>query len=170
MLNDPDSVSFLAPLAPGVVGVAAVMPQVIEAFRTGGGVPYEAYGADMRNSIALLNRPGFLTLLGSKWFPAIPDVDRRLRAEPPARVANVGCGAGWSSIGIARAYPMVTVDGFYLDLASIKEARRKAGGSGVADRVNFEIRDAVGRCHRTGRCRFLRRYRNSGRTMTRRRC
>jgi 2-polyprenyl-3-methyl-5-hydroxy-6-metoxy-1,4-benzoquinol methylase len=115
----------------------------MEAFRTGGGVPYEAYGVDMRNSIAQGNRPGFLKLLGTKWFPAIPDVDRRLRAQPPARVADVGCGTGWSSIGIARAYPLVTVEGFDLDSASIMEARRNAGASGVADRVKFEIRDAA---------------------------
>jgi 2-polyprenyl-3-methyl-5-hydroxy-6-metoxy-1,4-benzoquinol methylase len=119
------------------------MPEVMEAFRTGGGVAYEAYGADMRNAIAGGNRPGFLKLLGSTWFPAITDVDRRLRAEPPARVADVGCGTGWSSISIAKAYPMVTVDGFDLDSASIKEATRNAHASGVADRVKFEIRDAA---------------------------
>lgn len=143
VMTDQDSLNFLAPLAPGVVGVAAVMPELMEAFRTGGGVPYEAYGDDMRNSIALLNRPGFLKLLGSEWFPAIPEIDRRLRAQPPARVADVGCGTGWSSIGIAKAYPVVTVDGFDLDSASIKEAKRNAGQSGVADRVKFEIRDAA---------------------------
>jgi 2-polyprenyl-3-methyl-5-hydroxy-6-metoxy-1,4-benzoquinol methylase len=143
VLNDPDSLNFLAPLAQGVVGAAGVMPEVIEAFRTGGGVPYEAYGVDMRNSIASGNRPGFLKLLGTKWFPAIPDVDRRLRAHPPARVADVGCGTGWSSVGIAVAYPMVTVEGFDLDSASIEEATRNAVNSGVADRVTFEVRDAA---------------------------
>jgi 2-polyprenyl-3-methyl-5-hydroxy-6-metoxy-1,4-benzoquinol methylase len=142
-LIDPDSLSFTAPLASGVVSIAAVMPEVMEAFRTGGGVPYEAYGGDMRNSIASLNRPGFLNLLGTQWFPAIPDVDTRLRGQPPARVADVGCGTGWSSIGIAKAYPMVAVDGFDLDAASIKEARRNAGASGVADRVKFDIRDGA---------------------------
>jgi 2-polyprenyl-3-methyl-5-hydroxy-6-metoxy-1,4-benzoquinol methylase len=143
VLNDPDSVNFLAPMARGLVGIAAVMPEVMEAFRSGGGVPYEAYGADMRSAIALGNRPGFLNLLGSKWFPAIADVDRRLRAQPPARVADVGCGAGWSSIAIAKAYPIVTVDGFDLDSASIIEARHNAAENGVGDRVNFEIRDAA---------------------------
>lgn len=143
VLNDPESLNFLAPLAPGVVSIAAVMPEVMKAFRTGGGVPYEAYGADMRSSIAQLNRPGFLKQLGTAWFPAIPELDRRLRAQPPARVADVGCGTGWSSIGIAVAYPMVVVEGFDLDAASIEEARRNAAESGVADRVKFEIRDAA---------------------------
>jgi 2-polyprenyl-3-methyl-5-hydroxy-6-metoxy-1,4-benzoquinol methylase len=143
VLIDGDSLNFLAPLAPGVVGIAAVMSEVMQAFRTGGGVPYEAYGMDIRNSIAMLNRPGFLKLLGGKWFPSIPDLDRRLRSEPPARIADVGCGTGWSSIGIAKAYPLVTVDGFDIDAASVKEARRNAGASAVADRVKFEIRDAA---------------------------
>ena len=143
VLNDPESTNFLAPLSTGVAGIAAILPEILEAFCTGGGVPYEAYGADMRTSIAELNRPGFLRLLGTSWFPSVPDIDRRLRAEPPARVADVGCGTGWSSIGIAKAYPMVTVDGLDLDAASIKEARRNAGAHGVADRVKFAIRDAA---------------------------
>ena len=143
VLTDPESLSFLAPLSTGVVSIGAVMPQVLEAFRSGGGVPYEAYGEDMRSSIAELNRPGFLKLLGTQWFPAIPELDARLRADPPALVADVGCGTGWSSIGIAKAYPKVTVHGFDLDAASINEARRNAGKSGVADRVKFAIRDAA---------------------------
>jgi 2-polyprenyl-3-methyl-5-hydroxy-6-metoxy-1,4-benzoquinol methylase len=143
VLVDADSVNFLAPLGRGLVGIGAVLPQVAEAFRSGAGVPYEAYGEDMRSSIASLNRPGFLSLLGTSWFPAITDVDRRLRSEPPARVADVGCGTGWSSIGIAKAYPLVTVDGLDLDSASIEDARRNALDSGVADRVTFQVRDAA---------------------------
>ena len=142
VLDDPDSLNFLAPAARGVVSIGAVMTNVIEAFRTGAGVPYEAYGADMRSSISSGNRPMFLNLLGSKWFPAITDVDRRLRAQPPARVADVGCGTGWSSIAIAKAYPLIKVDGLDLDEASIEDARRNGIASGVADRVTFEVRDA----------------------------
>jgi len=143
VLDNPDSANFLAPNARGIVAIGSVMPLVMEAFRTGGGVPYEAYGEDMRESISHLNRPAFLSLLGNYWFPAITDVDRRLRAQPPARVADVGCGTGWSSIAIALAYPLVRVDGFDLDSASVEEARRNAEARGVADRVTFEVRDAA---------------------------
>jgi 2-polyprenyl-3-methyl-5-hydroxy-6-metoxy-1,4-benzoquinol methylase len=143
VMNDPESLNFLAPLSAAVVGIAGVMPEVMEAFRTGGGVPYAVYGHDVRSAIAELNRPGFLTLLGSKWFPSVPELDARLRSEPPARVADVGCGTGWSSIGIAGAYPLVTVDGLDIDAASIKQAKRNAGDRGVADRVRFQIRDAA---------------------------
>jgi 2-polyprenyl-3-methyl-5-hydroxy-6-metoxy-1,4-benzoquinol methylase len=143
VLIDADSTNFFAPAARGVVSIGNVMPMVEEAFRSGAGVPYEAYGADMRTSISSLNRPGFLKLLGTKWFPAIPDVDTRLRAQPPARVADVGCGTGWSSIAIAKSYPLVIVDGFDLDSASIEDARQNAQAGGVADRVTFHVRDAA---------------------------
>jgi 2-polyprenyl-3-methyl-5-hydroxy-6-metoxy-1,4-benzoquinol methylase len=143
VLTDADSTNFLAPLPLGIVSVASVMPELMEAFRTGGGVPYEAYGADMRINIAEGNRPGFLNLLGTRWFPAVPELDARLRAEPPAKIADIGCGTGWSSIGIAKAYPKVTVHGLDIDAASIEQARRNAVTSGVAERVRFELRDAA---------------------------
>jgi 2-polyprenyl-3-methyl-5-hydroxy-6-metoxy-1,4-benzoquinol methylase len=72
----------------------------------------------------------------------VGDVDARLRAEPPARVADVGCGAGWSSIAIARAYPGVRVDGFDFDPAAIATAQRNAAEAGVSDRVRFEVHHA----------------------------
>jgi 2-polyprenyl-3-methyl-5-hydroxy-6-metoxy-1,4-benzoquinol methylase len=85
----------------------------------------------------------FLNQLGQEWFPSIPDVHRRLQAEPPARVADVGCGSGWSSLAIARAYPLVRVDGLDLDEASIIEAQKNAAESGLGDRVTFEVRNAA---------------------------
>jgi 2-polyprenyl-3-methyl-5-hydroxy-6-metoxy-1,4-benzoquinol methylase len=97
----------------------------------------------MRDSIARLNRPMFVNLLGTQWFPAVPDIDQRLRADPPARVADIGCGIGWSSLSIARAYPNVTVDGIDLDEASIAEAQKNAAASGLDDRVNFVARSAA---------------------------
>jgi 2-polyprenyl-3-methyl-5-hydroxy-6-metoxy-1,4-benzoquinol methylase len=143
VLLDANSLNYLVPLAPGVVGLAATLPAVLEAFRNGGGVPYAEYGADLRGSVARLNRPMFLNQLGTDWFPAIADVHRRLQAEPAARVADVGCGTGWSTIAISRAYPLVRVDGLDVDKASIAEARNNAAESGVSDRVNFEVRNAA---------------------------
>jgi ubiquinone/menaquinone biosynthesis C-methylase UbiE len=82
-------------------------------------------------------------LLGTEWLPAIVDVDARLRAEPPARVADVACGTGWSSIAMAQAYPKITVDGVDLDAHAISAARRNAERAGVADRVTFAVTDAA---------------------------
>jgi 2-polyprenyl-3-methyl-5-hydroxy-6-metoxy-1,4-benzoquinol methylase len=58
-------------------------------------------------------------------------------------VADIACGAGWSSIAIALAYPAAEVDGFDLDALSIELARRNAAAAGVADRVRFHLRDAA---------------------------
>jgi 2-polyprenyl-3-methyl-5-hydroxy-6-metoxy-1,4-benzoquinol methylase len=66
-----------------------------------------------------------------------------LQAEPPARVADIGCGAGWASIAIARAYPKARVDGFDFDEPSIAAARANAAEAGLADRVTFQLRDAA---------------------------
>jgi 2-polyprenyl-3-methyl-5-hydroxy-6-metoxy-1,4-benzoquinol methylase len=63
-------------------------------------------------------------------------------AGPPARIADLGCGAGWSSIGMAQTYPGVLVDGFDLDDASIALARANAQAAGLAGRVTFSARDA----------------------------
>ncbi len=143
VLVNEDSLSFLSPLSQGVVSLAQALPTVLEAFRTGGGVPFDAYGTDIRQFISRLNRPMFLDLLASEWFPKVPGLLERLRAEPPARVADVGCGTGWSSIGIARGFPGVHVVGLDLDEASIADARANAAASGVADRISFEVRDAA---------------------------
>jgi SAM-dependent methyltransferase len=142
VLLDRDSLSYLAPLARFTVGLTAPLPALVDAFRTGAGVPYPAYGADAREGQADVNRTQFVNLLGSDWLPAVPDVHARLQADPPARVADIGCGTGWSSIAIARAYPNVLVEGFDADDASIALARRNAAAAGVADRVTFHVRDA----------------------------
>ncbi|MCU4739835.1 class I SAM-dependent methyltransferase [Natronoglomus mannanivorans] len=138
---DPDSENYLAPIASLVVGVGRPIEDVLEAFRTGGGVPFEAYGDPLREGQAAMNRPGFLHQLGPDWLASIPDVDARLREG--GRVADIGCGHGWSSIGLARHYPDVTVDGVDLDRASIERARENAIDDGLEDRVRFHHRDAA---------------------------
>jgi SAM-dependent methyltransferase len=116
---------------------------LLQAFRTGGGVPYADYGADLHEGQARFTRPMFENLLAQEWLPAVPEVHERLLAEPPARVADVACGLGRSTVAIARAYPKVHVDGIDLDEASIARARELLPGSGVEDRVAFHHADAA---------------------------
>ena len=142
VLLDKDSLSYLAPVARFTMGLVRPLPALAEAFRNGEGLPYPDYGADAREGQADANRPMFVNLLGSEWLPAVPDVHERLQAQPPARVADIGCGTGWSSISIARAYPKARVDGYDLDEPSVQLARRNAKEAGVADRVAFHVRDA----------------------------
>jgi SAM-dependent methyltransferase len=143
VLLDRDSPSFFAPQSRCIASVFATLPQVMRAFRDGRGVPYERYGSDFSEGLGLCNRASFVNLLGSEWLPAITDVDRRLRDGPPARVADVACGIGWSTISIAHAYPNVTVDGLDIDPHSIATARANLAESGVADRVSFRQCDAA---------------------------
>ena len=139
VLADPDDVRYEGHRGVEIVRAARPLPQLLDAFRGGGAPPPLPWEPEGR---AEPNRALFLNLLGTEWLPAIPEVDRRLRAAPPARVADAGCGAGWSSIAMAKAYPAITVDGFDLDQEVIVAARRHAEEAGVADRVRFSVGDA----------------------------
>src|SRR5215207_7404888 len=140
VMVDSDDPSFLAPLAQITMGALAPMEALLSAFRTG--VPYADYGLDLRTGQAEMNRNLFLQQLGSEYLPAIPALHARLLADPPARVADIGCGVGWSCIGIAQAYPNVRVDGFDLDAASVAEAQDVVRAAGLSDRVEVHLRDA----------------------------
>jgi SAM-dependent methyltransferase len=139
VLADPDDVRYEGHRGVEIVRAARPLPQLLDAFRGGGAPPPLPWEPEGRGEP---NRALFLNLLGTQWLPAIPEVDRRLRADPPARVADAGCGAGWSSIAMARAYPAITVDGIDLDPDVVVAARRHAEESGVADRVRFSVGDA----------------------------
>jgi 2-polyprenyl-3-methyl-5-hydroxy-6-metoxy-1,4-benzoquinol methylase len=142
VLLDPESLSYILPMARFSVSFASVLPALDEAFKTGGGVPWTAFGEEGLEAQAGANRPQYANLLGREWLPSIPDVHERLGAEPGAVVADLACGVGWSSIAIARAYPEVRVDGYDLDEASIQAANTNAAEAGLSDRVTFHVRDA----------------------------
>ena len=142
VLLDGDSLMFMGASVRQLTSLRNVIDQVAAAFRSGGGVPYEAYGDESVDGQGAGNRPTFLTTLPNEWLPAIPELHARL-SRPAARLADVGCGTGWSSIAIARTYPELRVDGFDPDEASIERARRNADLEGVADRVRFSVADAA---------------------------
>jgi 2-polyprenyl-3-methyl-5-hydroxy-6-metoxy-1,4-benzoquinol methylase len=139
VLADPDDVRYQGYRGVEMVRAARPLPDLLDAFRTGGAPPRLPWEPEGRGEP---NRALFLNLLGTEWLPAIAEVDQRLRADPPARVADAGCGAGWSSIAMAMAYPAITVDGFDLDADVIAAARRHSEESGVAGRVRFRVGDA----------------------------
>jgi SAM-dependent methyltransferase len=139
-LLDPDSLAYAAAMARIAVGTLAPIDRLTDAFRTGEGVPYPAYGASCREGIAAFNRPMFVHQLASEWVPAVPEVEALLRA-PGARVADMGCGQGWSSVAMALGHPGVRVDGLDSDIASVEAARALAADRGVADRVRFFAHD-----------------------------
>jgi 2-polyprenyl-3-methyl-5-hydroxy-6-metoxy-1,4-benzoquinol methylase len=140
-LLNKDSSFSVAPLARSIVACAKVLPKLMAAYRSGGGVEWADYGPDMIEAQGDFNRPWLLRLFGTEILPAMPQIDARLRADPPARVADVACGVGWAAIAIAKAYPKVKVDGFDLDASSIELARANAREAGVEDRVTFQVQD-----------------------------
>ncbi len=143
VLLNRDGLNYLAPLAQMLAGCAKALPALLEAYRSGRGVSWNDYGEDVREGQGEMNRPAFLHLLPNEWLPAIPDLHARLRADPPARVADIACGVGWSSIGMASGYPKIRVDGFDLDDIGIEIAKQNAREANVADRVTFEVRNAA---------------------------
>jgi 2-polyprenyl-3-methyl-5-hydroxy-6-metoxy-1,4-benzoquinol methylase len=143
VLLDRDSLAYCAPTPLQVLAAVGSMPLVLESFRTGAGFSFGATGDDMREGEGAANRPAYLGPLGREWLPAILDVHERLLTDPPARIADVGCGLGWSSIGMARAYPKVSVDGLDMDATSVGIARRNVADAGLSDRVRFVVGDAA---------------------------
>jgi SAM-dependent methyltransferase len=139
VLTDRDSLAYLAPLARLFASAGEQFGALLEAYRGGGGVSWSQYGTRMRTGQAEMNRPFFLSELGTTWIPAVPDLHARLLRG--GRVADVGCGEGWSAIGLALAYPDVHVDGYDVDAPSVAAARRHAEEAGVADRVRFHCVD-----------------------------
>jgi 2-polyprenyl-3-methyl-5-hydroxy-6-metoxy-1,4-benzoquinol methylase len=140
VLVDQDSLNYEGHKGIDIVRGARRLPDLVEAFRTGSGLaplPWEPEGR------AEFNRARYRQLLGHHWLPSIPEVHARLQSDPSARVADLGCGTGWSSIAMATAYPKVLVDGFDLDEAAIAEAIKHADDEGVDERVTFQARDVA---------------------------
>ena len=143
VLADSSSANFMAPLAQLLVGVVGPIEPLLAAMKSGSGVAYADYNRHMKEGQALINRPTFLGDLVTTWVPAMPDVFERLQSDRPARVAEIGCGAGWAAIGLAQQFPNLTVDAFDLDPASINMANSNIADQGLSDRVRVHLRDAA---------------------------
>jgi SAM-dependent methyltransferase len=139
VLTDASSLSYLAPVARMFAASAVHLPELLRAYREGGGVSWEQLGDDARESQADVNRPLFEQRLGAML--AATEV-HDLLARPGARIADVGCGLGWSTIALARAYPEASLVGIDIDEPSIERARRNAAEAGV-DRIEFRAGDAT---------------------------
>jgi 2-polyprenyl-3-methyl-5-hydroxy-6-metoxy-1,4-benzoquinol methylase len=135
VLTDEASLAYLAPLARMVATAAVQLPTLVTRYRDGGGIPWADFGADMAESQADMNRPWF----ESELVPALGGLDDLdgVLARPGARIADLGCGGGWSAIALAHGYPAATVEGYDVDAPSVELARANAESAGVADRVRF---------------------------------
>jgi 2-polyprenyl-3-methyl-5-hydroxy-6-metoxy-1,4-benzoquinol methylase len=141
LLLDPDAVDGVAGTTLSLVADLVQLPRLVESFRSGVGIPYADYGPDEAEGQAMGTRPIYRSEIQT-WFAAVPDLESRL-ADGGARVLDIGCGVGWSSVSIAQAYPNATVLGVDLDPGSIAAAQQVAEAEGVTDRVTFEVRDVA---------------------------
>jgi SAM-dependent methyltransferase len=126
---------------PGAFQIAVAqfkaIPKMMQAMRTGIGIGWHEHDSSLFHGTERFFRPGYAANLVSNWIPALEGVENRLKTG--ARVADVGCGHGASTIIMAQAYPEATFTGFDYHAPSIDHARKAAADAGVGDRVNFEV-------------------------------
>jgi 2-polyprenyl-3-methyl-5-hydroxy-6-metoxy-1,4-benzoquinol methylase len=139
-LADESSPVFLGGAFDVIAACWAAEAQVTEAFRTGKGVGWHEQHPRLFGGTERFFRPGYRAYLTSSWIPALQGVEAKLTAG--AKVADVGCGHGASTIIMAQAYPKSTFRGFDYHEGSIDTASKRASDAGVSDRVEFEVADA----------------------------
>jgi len=113
------------------------VPTLVDRFKTGDGFGWHEHHEDLFRGTELFFRPGYIANLVSAWIPALEGVEDKLNAG--AKVADVGCGLGASTILMAKAFPNSEFFGFDYHDKSIESARKKAETAGVGDRVKFEV-------------------------------
>ena len=115
-------------------------PRILEAFKNGGGMLWGEHDADLFVGTEKFFRPGYQMHLVAEWIPALTGIEEKLKTG--AKIADVGCGHGASTIIMAQAFPNSRFYGFDNHAASIKNAWARAEKAGVADRVLFEVAPA----------------------------
>jgi ubiquinone/menaquinone biosynthesis C-methylase UbiE len=139
-LADPDGPVYLPGAFVLALGALKAEPRITAAFRTGAGVAWGDQDQDVIDGTELFFRPGYLANLVPNWIPAMDGVEAKLQAG--ARVADVGCGVGASSVLMSQAYPASRITGSDGDDGSIELAAKRAADAGVQDRVHFETATA----------------------------
>ncbi|HEY2108765.1 MAG TPA: class I SAM-dependent methyltransferase [Candidatus Acidoferrales bacterium] len=139
-LADETSPVFLPGFFEVVAACVKDEPKITDAFRSGKGVGWHEHDHGLFAGTERFFRPNYRAHLISEWIPALGDTEAKLKAG--AKVADVGCGLGTSTILMAQAYPKSTFVGFDYHDGSIKMAREAAAKAGVGDRVKFEIAKA----------------------------
>ena len=114
--------------------------QILEAFRSGGGMGWHEHDHRLFRGTERFFRPGYRGHLVAEWIPALEGVQAKL--ERGAKVADVGCGHGASTVIMADAFPNSEFFGFDYHDASIRRAREAAEEAGVGDRITFEVASA----------------------------
>jgi len=139
-LANEDSPAYLPGAFELALGSLAAVPRIAESFRTGAGMGWHEHDEGVFHGCEKFFRPGYAANLVTTWIPALQGVKEKLEAG--ARVADVGCGKGASTLLMAQAFPKSEFFGFDYHDKSIEGARESARRQGVSNRVHFEVSKA----------------------------
>ena len=132
-----DSPVYLPGAYQVIASVLKDEPRITEAFRTGAGVGWHEHCADLYQGTERFFRPNYAANLVNSWIPALDGVEAKLKSG--AKVADVGCGHGASTVLMAKAYPKSQFVGFDYHAPSIEFAWKSAEKAGLQDRVGFQV-------------------------------
>ncbi len=139
-LADENSPAYLPGAFELALGSLAAVPRIADSFRTGAGMGWHEHDDGVFHGCEKFFRPGYAANLVASWIPALQDVRGKL--ESGARVADVGCGKGSSTLLMAKAFPKSRFFGFDYHDKSIEAAREAARRDGLSDRVSFDVAKA----------------------------
>ena len=140
-LTDESSPACVIGAFETALGAVYATDTIAARFKDGDGFSWGAQDEHVLHGCERFFRPGYLNNLATSWIPALDGVEAKLKAG--ARVADVGCGYGASSLLLAEAYPAATIVGFDAHEGSVDAARKRASEAGLADRVSFEVATAT---------------------------
>ena len=140
-LTDESSAACVIGAFETALGAVFATDIIAERFRTGEGFGWGDHDQHVLGGCERFFRPGYLNHLTTEWIPALGGVEEKLKAG--ARVADVGCGHGASTLLLAETYPASTVVGFDGHQGSVDAARKRAADAGLSDRVQFETASAT---------------------------
>jgi 2-polyprenyl-3-methyl-5-hydroxy-6-metoxy-1,4-benzoquinol methylase len=123
-----------------IKAMTAAVSNIENAFKNGGGMLWGEHDPDLFVGTERFFRPGYAAHLTAAWIPSLDGVEEKLKKG--ARVADIGCGHGSSTVIMAQAYPNSSFTGFDNHEKSIETARQRAKDAGVSDRVKFEVANA----------------------------
>jgi SAM-dependent methyltransferase len=136
-LTNEESPAFVLGGFQGMTAALKAEPKITEGFRTGRGVGWHEHDPALFEGTRRFFHPGYAANLVSSWIPALEGVEAKLKAG--ARVADVGCGLGASTMLMARAFPRSEFVGFDYHRPSIERARELAAAAGLGSRLRFEV-------------------------------
>ena len=134
-LADEDSPFYILGIYDSIASLYADEDQILEAFRSGNGMGWHEHDHRLFRGTERFFRPGYRASLVAEWIPALDGVQETL--ESGAKVADIGCGHGASTVIMAEAFPKSEFFGFDYHAPAIERAREAAGEAGVGDRITF---------------------------------